>query len=248
MTHDALTRFRMEEVSVRFGKQTVLDRVSLTLPPGEVTVLLGQNGAGKSTLLRVALGVERIAGGRVTVAGHDPFRTPQAVRQRVGYVPDTPDAPGWMTVAELLRFLAPQYPHWNQALALTTAEALAVPLHTRLRSLSRGQGMKAMLVAAIAPQPEALLLDEPFSGLDPLAREDVLRGVIGALRDGGRTVLCATHELDVAARIADRVAILAGGQIQRHAPLDAILGSAPESAPVRLHDELRAAVAAEVMS
>jgi ABC-2 type transport system ATP-binding protein len=243
MTHDA---FRMEEVSVRFGRKLVLDRVSLELEPGGVTVLLGQNGAGKSTLLRVGLGVEKIAAGTVRVAGHDPFRAPRRVRERLGYVPDKPDACEWMTLAELLRFLQPQYPRWNAQLAHTTAEALAVPMHTRFKSLSRGEGMKAMLVAALAPEPEVLLLDEPFSGLDPLAREDVLRGVIGALREGRRTVLCATHELDVASRIADRVAILAGGKVARHGTLEEILGSEPVSAPERLHDELRAAVAAEV--
>ena len=103
--------------------------------------------------------------------------------------------------------------------------------------MSRGEGMKAMLVAALAPEPDLLLLDEPFAGLDAIAREEVLRGVIGALKDGERTVLCTTHDLDVAARIADDVALLAHGKIAAHGPLDEVLNS-ERGAPERMRDLL----------
>ena len=85
-------------------------------------------------------------------------------------------------------------------------------MRTKFRALSRGEWMKAMLVAAMAHEPELLLLDEPFASLDPIVREEVLRGVIGELK--GRTVLCTTHDLDVASRIADAVAILENGKIE----------------------------------
>jgi ABC-2 type transport system ATP-binding protein len=124
------------------------------------------------------------------------------------------------------------------------AARLAVPLHTRIKELSRGDGMKAMLVAALAGEPELLLLDEPFAGLDPLVREEVLQAVVEALRDGERTVLCATHELEIAARIADRVAVLDRGRIVRHGDLGEVLGEdEPAQAPAGLHRVLAEACA-----
>jgi ABC-2 type transport system ATP-binding protein len=239
-----------------------------------VTALLGENGQGKTTLLKLALGVLAADGGTLSVAGFDPRKQPRPLRERVGYVPSQPDAYGWMTVRDLFRFLRPQYPTWDGAHADELVERLRVPDRTPFRSLSRGEGMKAMLAAALAPRPPLLLLDEPFAGLDPLVREEVLRGVIGELRGGRRTVLVATHDLDVVARIADRVAILAGGRITAHGTLAEILrtsgngnvgvaggldgagddgddgnGDLGGSAPARLRDALAAARApAEVAS
>ena len=110
--------------------------------------------------------------------------------------------------------------------------------------MSRGQGMKAMLAAALASRPRLLLLDEPFGGLDPLVREEVLKNVIGALGDDGPTVLLATHDLEIAARVADRVAVLANGRIRREGSVDEIGGrNLPTPAAKRLHETL--AVAAE---
>lgn len=104
-----------------------------------------------------------------------------------------------------------------------------------------------MLVAALAPEPELLLLDEPFAGLDPLVREEVLTGVLDALRDGERTVLCATHELEVAARIADRVAVLHEGRITADGDLAEVLGEDDAAqAPARPHRVLAAACHEEI--
>jgi ABC-2 type transport system ATP-binding protein len=157
-------------------------------------------------------------------------------------------------VRDLFRFLRPQYPTWDRAHADELVARLRVPEQTPFKSMSRGEGMKAMLAAALAPRPPLLLLDEPFAGLDPLVREEVLRGVIGELRGGRRTVLVATHDLDVVARVADRVAILASGRISAHGSLDEIIGVPTESngdgdamgaelgaAPARLRDALEAA-------
>jgi ABC-2 type transport system ATP-binding protein len=216
--------FAARGVTKRFGKRRVLDGLDLELAPGCVTALLGENGAGKSTLIKLALGVLKADAGSLVVAGCDPLRQSKRLRERIGFVPDVPDAYPWMTVRDLFRYLAPHWPSWDARLAASLVESLRIPADTPFKAMSRGEGMKAMLAAALAPRPGLLLLDEPFAGLDPLVREEVLRSVIGELRDGERTVLVATHDLDVVARIADRVAILAGGRIARHGTLSEVLG------------------------
>ncbi|MGK0301982.1 MAG: ABC-2 type transport system ATP-binding protein, partial [Planctomycetota bacterium] len=121
---------------------------------------------------------------------------------------------------------------------------LDVPMKTRFKAMSRGQGMKTMLVAALSSEPDLLLLDEPFAGLDALVREEVLQGVLGALKDGDReiTVLCATHELDIAARIADRVAVLQDGGVHQHGTLAEVLGEEePAQVPSGLQQVLATA-------
>jgi ABC-2 type transport system ATP-binding protein len=240
----------IQGLGLAFGRRKqVLRGLDLRLQPGKVTVLLGGNGAGKSSLLRVLLGVLRPDRGTVRVFGKDPLRSHRAVVSRIGYVPDSPDVYPWMTLRDLGRFLAPHYPKWNDALFAEIAARLAVPAATRFKSMSRGEGMKAMLVAALAGEPDLLLLDEPFAGLDPLVREDVLQGVVEALRDGERTVLCATHELEIASRIADRVAVLHDGRIARHGTLAEVLGAdEPAAAPRALHDLLVAVARPEVVA
>jgi ABC-2 type transport system ATP-binding protein len=177
------------------------------------------------------------------VLGSDPAREPDAVRARVGYVPDRPDAPPWMTVDELCRFVRAHFAAWNDAAVESLVDQLGVPRGVRLGALSKGQAMKAMLVLALGHDSDLLLLDEPFGGLDPLVREDVLRAVLGALRAERRTVLCATHELDVAARLADRVVLLADGRVRAHGSVASVLGVAePSDVPRGLGEALRSAV------
>jgi len=227
-----------DDLSKRFGrKRQVLDRLTFDLFEGQVTVLLGANGEGKSTFLKLALGLLKAEAGTLRVMGRDPVRHGGAIRRRVGYVPDRPDVYDWMTPRDLYAFLRPQYPTWNDDHAARLVEHLRVPMATRFKALSRGEGMKAMLVAALAFEPELLLLDEPFAGLDPLVREEVLKGILNELREGERTVLCTTHDLDVAARIADRVAILAHGRIVAHGTLAEVLRTDEE--PVRIPEKIR---------
>ncbi|MEO6597435.1 MAG: ABC transporter ATP-binding protein [Planctomycetota bacterium] len=227
---------RIDGLRLGFGRKRVLDGLDLHVQDGAVTVLLGENGAGKSTLLRVLLGLLRPKAGTVRLFGQDPLKAHREVLRRIGYVPDVPDVYPWMTANDLFKFLRPHYPRWNDTLCRELAEQLAVPLRTKTKSMSRGQGMKMMLVAALAPEPELLLLDEPFAGLDPLVREQVLQGVVTALKQGERTVLCATHELEIAARIADRVAVLQAGKVVRHGSLAEVLGEEdPAQVPSGLH-------------
>tara|TARA_R110002094_G_scaffold164248_4_gene148489 strand:- start:1142 stop:1912 length:771 start_codon:yes stop_codon:yes gene_type:complete len=235
-------------LEMRYGRKRVLEGFEFQLQAGQVTVLLGQNGSGKSTLMRALLGVLRPHKGSVRVFGKDPVRHHKDVLRRVGYVPDVPDVYPWMNAKDLFKFLAPQYPTWNKTRCRELCAQLDVPMKTRFKAMSRGQGMKTMLVAALSSEPDLLLLDEPFAGLDALVREEVLQGVLGALKDGDReiSVLCATHELDIAARIADRVAVLQDGRVHQHGTLAEVLGEEePAQVPSGLQQVLATAAKAK---
>jgi len=225
-----------EGLEKAYGKKTVLCGVDLALPPGTCTVLLGPNGAGKSTLLRLALGLAKPDSGKLSVTGFDPVRRPSRVRARVGFVPDRPDVYGWMTPRELFRFLQPQYPLWDRPYCERTAARFGVRLDTPFRDLSRGEGTKAMLTAALAARPPLLLLDEPFGGLDPRVREEVASGLRDELERGGCTALVVTHDLELAADFADRVALLADGRIAAEGRFADVLG---ERAPAERRALLR---------
>jgi ABC-2 type transport system ATP-binding protein len=231
----------LRDVRFRWGRKTVLDGVTLAVTAGTTTALLGANGEGKTTLLNLCLGVLKPDSGSVHVLGLDPVADGRRLRERVGFVPDRPDAWPWMTVPDLFRFLAPHYPTWDDAVARDVAARLAVPMATPFRAMSRGQGMKAMLAVAVAHDPDVLLLDEPFGGLDPVVREEVLRSVIAAVGDRPRAVLLVTHDLDVAARIADRVAVLEHGRIRTEGTAAEVAGRPQaEATPQGLHAALAA--------
>jgi ABC-2 type transport system ATP-binding protein len=204
-----------------FGKRRVLVDLDLELPAGSTTVLLGRNGAGKTTLLRVLAGLYRADGGRVRVVGLDPARSRNALSERVGFIPDAPDVWPWMTAAELYRFLEAHHPRWNRARCAELVRSLAIPADTPFGAMSRGEAMKALLVGALSHDPEVLLLDEPFAGLDPVAREDVLRAIVESIGTGAaRTTLLSTHDLDVACRVGERALVLADGRLVESPPGD----------------------------
>lgn len=227
------TIVRVDHLAKRFGKTPVLADVSFELPARGVTVLLGANGEGKSTLLRLLLGLLKADAGTIEVLGLDPLKEPRALREQVAYVPDAPDNPAWMTPAELFRFLQPQYPAWRAERALALAKDWDVPLDRPFKHLSRGQAARAMLAAALAQSPKLLLLDECFSGLDPVARRDLLGAFLGELAREEVATLLVTHDLDVAARVAERVLVLADGKILHQGSLDEVLKVDEEAARVQ---------------
>ena len=212
-------------VTKRFGATVALDDVSLTIAPGSICGLVGPNGAGKTTLVRLLLGLERPASGTIRVLGFDPLRDAVALRERIGYLPDTVHADRWMTAAEVLRFCRGLRHRWNAPLAARLVDRLGIPLKTRVGNLSRGTLVKLGLVAAVAPEPELLLLDEPMAGLDPLAREEVVETVIAAAPTRPWTVLFSSHSLDDVRRLADSIAVAVGGRLVHHGPTDDLLAA-----------------------
>lgn len=202
-----------EAITVRYGRRTAVDAVSITLSAGSVYALLGRNGAGKSSLVRCLLGQQRPAAGRALLFGRDAWRHRASLMTQVGVVPEQPDAPPAATARQLARFCRPLYPHWDGAAFEGRLRRFGVPADLPFGRLSRGQQGHVGLALALAARPRLLILDDPTLGLDAVARRAFFEELIGELADRGTTVLIATHDLAAVERIADRAGILAGGRL-----------------------------------
>jgi ABC-2 type transport system ATP-binding protein len=215
-------------VTRTFGPLTVVDRVDLTVGPGEVVGLLGANGAGKTTLIRMLLGLLPVSAGSVRLFGRPPSR---ATRRRIGYVPQTLGLYADLTVAENLAF--------SRAVFATGPGRAAVPDSLRqyarvcVRDLPLGVARRAAFVQALEHAPELLLLDEPTSGVDPLARSRLWE-TIGGAAVGGAGAIVTTHNMEEAEECS-RLVVLAGGRVVAAGTAAEIVGAA-RTAVVRAAD------------
>lgn len=206
-----------------FGSKTAVDDVSLHVPAGKAVGLIGANGAGKSTLLKMLVGLLQPSRGRATLMGHDTRTLPASVFARVGYMAECQHLPAVRTVRDLLAYCRPLYRTWDAALATRLLDLLTLSPSTGLVRASRGERMKAALVATLAFHPDVLVLDEPLEGLDPLTREQVVDGLLELVSAEGTTVLLASHDLDVLERLLDEVVMLHDGRVLFQTSLDDLL-------------------------
>jgi ABC-2 type transport system ATP-binding protein len=202
-------------VSRSFGDRRVLDEVSFEVRPGRMTGFLGANGSGKTTTVRIILGVLAAHGGAVTWRGEP---VTQSVRQRFGYMPEERGLYPKMRVAEQVVWLGQLHGLSQQAAAANTERLLAQLELTeragdRLETLSLGNQQRVQVAAALVHDPDVLILDEPFSGLDPLAVDTVL-GVLRERAAAGVPVLFSSHQLALVERLCDDLVIISGGVIK----------------------------------
>ncbi len=209
----------VSQLTRRYGSNTALDAVDLSLPRGGVYGLVGANGAGKTTLIKHLLGLLRAESGAVRVFGLDPVADPVKVLSRIGYLSEENDLPGWMRVDELIRYSRAFYPGWDDRYAEELRGTFALDNAALVRTLSKGQKARAGLLIALAYRPELLLLDEPSSGLDPIVRRDIVGAILRTIADEGRTVLFSSHLLDEVEQVADHVTMISGGSIVLSGPL-----------------------------
>jgi ABC-2 type transport system ATP-binding protein len=212
----------VSELTRRFGATTALASVSLSMPRGAVYGLVGANGAGKTTLIKHLMGLLRAESGSVRVFGLDPVADPVGVLSRIGYLSEENDLPGWMRVDELIRYSRAFYPAWDDVYAEELRKAFALDPTAKIKNLSKGEKARAGLLIALAHRPELLVLDEPSSGLDPIARRDILAAIIRTIADEGRTVLFSSHLLQEVEQVADHVTMISQGRVVMSAPLDEI--------------------------
>jgi ABC-type multidrug transport system ATPase subunit len=200
-------------LTCRYGRTDAVRNLTLTVEPGRVFALLGPNGAGKTTTVRTLMNILRPSSGRATVAGVDSRQLGPRELATIGYVSENQKLPGWMTVDELFAYCRPLYPSWDDALCRTLARDFDLPLTTRIRWLSRGMRVKAALVSSLAYRPRILVLDEPFSGLDPVVRDDLVHGVLELAGQEQWTVFLSSHDLDEVERLVDMVGFLDAGSL-----------------------------------
>ncbi|MFT6242282.1 MAG: ABC-2 type transport system ATP-binding protein [Akkermansiaceae bacterium] len=202
------------EVKKRFGKVSALSGASFSIPAGSVTALLGANGAGKSTALKMMVGLEKPSTGHVVVLDQESRKIGPRELARIGYVAEGMELPDWMTVGELMDWCRPMYPEWDRALEKKLGQLFLLPLDRKLKNLSRGQRMKAALWSVLSYRPELLILDEPFSGLDPVVRDDLTRSVLELAESEKWAVVIATHDLGEVENLADRVVVMRYGKVE----------------------------------
>jgi ABC-2 type transport system ATP-binding protein len=201
-----------EDLTKHYGPTVALEAASLEVRRGEVFGLVGPNGAGKTTLVKLLLNLVTPTRGRASIFGLDIVRDTVAVRQRVGYMSGEARLYEHMRGGRLLDFVASLHRDRDARLRAELVERLQVDLRRRIRTYSRGMKQKLALIAALIPEPDVLILDEPTNSLDPLMQSEFLE-IIARQRDRGASVLLCSHALHEVEQLCDRIAIINGGRI-----------------------------------
>ena len=189
-----------------------LDHLDLTVPEGSIYALIGPNGAGKTTLIKTLVNILRPSSGTASILGVDSRKISPRQFAQLGYVSENQEMPEWMTVSYFLNYLKPFYPTWDDARATEMLKQFDLPLDRRLSQLSRGMKMKAALVSSLAYRPKLIILDEPFSGLDPLVRDEFIEGLLESA--SGATIFISSHDLAEIESFSSHVGYLDQGRLQ----------------------------------
>lgn len=209
----------MSELAVQFlgvGKTYPhfrLDDIDLTLPVGSILGFIGANGAGKSTTLRILMGLVRPDRGTVRVLGHRMPENQVAAKREVGYVSEDLRLYKAATLLWHMELVRSIFPGWDPAYAAELVRRFDLKPEQKIKGLSHGQRVKAALLLALARRPRLLVLDEPTTGLDPVARHEVLGALAEILLDERRTVLFSSHNTLDVEQISDRITFLDRGRI-----------------------------------
>jgi ABC-2 type transport system ATP-binding protein len=200
-----------------YGPVQAVRGIDLDIHPGEIFALLGPNGAGKTTTIEILEGYRSRDSGEVLVLGHDPGRERAKIKPRVGIVLQKTGVDRYLTVAETIQLFASYYPRPRPADEVIDLVGLDAKRGARVTTLSGGQLRRLDMAVALAGDPDLLFLDEPTSGFDPSARREAWH-VVKSLAALGKTILLTTHYMDEAQYLADRVAVIAAGQIVAEGP------------------------------
>ncbi len=212
-----------EALTKRYGKLVAVDQLCLRISRGEVFGLLGPNGAGKTTTIAMLLGLVRPSAGRAVVLGHDIQAAPAAALRRVGAMIESPAFYPYLSGYDNLRVLARAggLPTTRIAPVLELVE-LTARARDRVRVYSQGMRQRLAIAAALLPDPELIILDEPTNGLDPAGTAEI-RALIRALAAGGRTIVLCSHILHEVEQLCGRVAILKAGRLVAEGAVAALL-------------------------
>ncbi len=237
-----------EGLGKRYGSRTAVQDLSFRVPAGSIYGVLGPNGAGKSSTLRMLVGVLRPTAGRISVLGGAADRE---TMKRVGYLPEERGLYRGMSARSAIAYLArlkgtPANVAFKRADKLLTDHGLGEVRRKKIKTLSKGMAQKVQVLGAIAHEPDLIIFDEPFSGLDPV-NQRVLEETIRAQAAAGRTILFSTHVMEHAERLCDRILLIAQGQAAFEGTVPEALALAPSVAMLETEGDydLAAALAAK---
>jgi ABC-2 type transport system ATP-binding protein len=204
---------QIHKLCKQFGKTKALEGIDLQIRTGSIIGLLGANGAGKSTLLRHIIGLYLPDEGECVTFGCEAGKLGPSQLGRIGYVHQEGELLDWMTVKQLIRYVSTYYPNWNHRLEEKYIEDYEILTKARVGSLSPGQRQRLAILLAIGFEPELLILDEPASVLDPIARAQFLDLLLQIIQNENRTIIISSHILSDVEKVIDHTVIMKEGRI-----------------------------------
>lgn len=202
---------RAQNIWKKFGRFEALQGLSFNVPQGSAYALVGANGAGKTTTIKLAMNIIEPSRGSIEILGVDSRKMSARELAQIGYVSENQDMPERLTVQEFLDYLRPFYSNWDCDLENSIRAQLRLPSNRRIRDLSHGMRIKMALACALPFRPKLLVLDEPFSGLDPLVRDEFMEGLLN--QAGDTTILISSHELTELNGVATHIAFIDQGKL-----------------------------------
>jgi ABC-2 type transport system ATP-binding protein len=200
-----------QNLSRSYGRTAALQGLDLTIPQNAIYALVGPNGAGKTTIIKLLMNILRPTAGTAQVLGQPAANVAGEVFTNIGYVSENQELPEWMTVGYFLDYLRPFYPAWDLALEQHLLRQFDLPLDRKIKHLSRGMKMKVALASVLGYRPALIVLDEPFSGLDPLVRDELIEGLLERAPES--TILLSSHDLAEIESFATHVGYLDRGRL-----------------------------------
>lgn len=200
-----------------------LDHVSFEIPQGSIVGLIGENGAGKSTIIKAVLGLIKKDDGEITLFGRQDGTLNTKIKEQIGVVFDGSNFSGELTPQKLNKVFKDIYRSWDEDLYISLLEKMAVPIHQKIKTFSKGMKMKLSLVAAFAHHPKLLILDEATSGLDPVMRDDILDMFLEFVQDEENSILVSSHITSDLEKVADYIIFVHNGSVIFSKPKDELL-------------------------
>lgn len=210
------------DLSKKFRRLKAVDNLNLEVQEGAIYALVGPNGAGKTTTIKILMNILEPTSGKAEVLGVDSRKIAGRAFTNIGYVSENQELPEWMRVDALLEYLRAFYPKWDRELEVTLTKQLELPLDRKIRELSRGMKMKVALASSLAYRPKLIVLDEPFGGLDPLVRDQLIEGLLERATEA--TIFISSHDLAEVESFASHVGYLDQGRLRFSEEMTALAG------------------------
>jgi ABC-2 type transport system ATP-binding protein len=203
-----------KDLKKTFRHLVAVDKLTLTVPVRSIFAFLGPNGAGKTTTIKILMNILGASSGKAKILDVDSHQLGPCEFCRIGYVSENQSMPEWMTAEEFLGYCKSMYSTWDDFFCKKLLNQFDIPLKQKISHFSRGMKMKIALVSSIAYRPKLLILDEPFSGLDPLIRDEFVCGILELSESEDWTIFISSHDINEVERLADWVGIIDKGVLK----------------------------------